>query len=203
MPIILTETDTAADDCTTTQIACSGFAASGDQSRKKATAGGTAGTTAVTLATGGTDFIRTQIGFQSANDEPNSTSWESGNWVVRVEVTTSNMNVTWENTYVCRITGPTGGCAASNSVGSLTSQGTSLGTTGVKTHTVSGAAQAGAAATDEMAIMLATDDNGMVQSWAFKPSQNIDTPVNQDGLMNIRRHMDAADQNATMFAVSF
>ncbi len=172
MALILTQTDTAAD-CGAV-AGCSGATVAGSAVGREATSGGTAGSTEQTVTV---TKNSTEAGFmfQSADNEPNKTSWEAGDWVVRLNVTTSQMDITWEDTYICRFDNACGSLAT---VGSLVSQAISCGSTGVKSMTISGASQT-ANATDEIYIVLvfknaSTHGN---KSIGITPDQNIDTPL--------------------------
>ena len=181
MPIVLTQTDTAA---ACTQDACGNAAIQFEFSAKQATAGGTAGVTAVSLTQNTLNLERSTIFFQSADGEPNSTSWEAGAWTFRLEVTTANKNLGW---------GPVGGSSNNGvGIGSMTPgcvctdvwdfslNGVDLSTTGVKTQTFTTVGNSARSASDRIWIVYGIhNETTMQQAWAYKPSQNIDTPVNQ------------------------
>jgi len=180
MALTLRETDAASDDAFDARDGCSlSLFINSTTSSKKATSGGTGGVTAVSITLDGqaSDNIDT-IQFESAAGEPNSTAWESGTWTVRIEITTANMNINAWKAGVCRRNSagvPQQSLGSAIGVGDFTS-------TGVKTATVTGAASAGASATDQMGITIAPfHGTAKTQTFAYKPSQNIDTPVNQGG----------------------
>lgn len=178
MAIILTETDTAGT-CSVSNYCNSGLIVNSSTTAKKATSGGTAGTTAVSVTidasgVGNSDLF---VGFTSANNEPNNCSWESGTWTFRIEITTANMNITSWDCMICRLTS---GCV---NAGTVVSEGFGTGdfsTTGVKSGTASGSAQAGASSTDLIFVALGAGAGTMTQTFGYKPSQNIDTPINQN-----------------------
>lgn len=135
--------------------------------------GGSPGTLANTVDVGSSATNqwagRTQIA-PAAN-----VSWDSGTWTVRMEVTTSNMNLTWAAVYICRTNSSHVNQAT---IGSATSLGISLGTTGVKSTTVSGASQSPGAG-DLVEILWVFSNGAMsTQSFGMKHSQNIDSPFN-------------------------
>lgn len=105
---------------------------------------------------------------------PASTNWAAGDWTVRYNVSSANMNMTWVATYICRVSST---CVNQATIGSLTGQSISLGTTGVKSMTVSGSAQT-PGATDKIVIMFVFTNGAMTaQSWgASAISANIDSP---------------------------
>lgn len=178
MPITLTETDTAGPGL---QTLCGLFTSQLETNALslEASQGGTAGSTITTFTHAAQADTRISFQFTSPTNVPNSTSWESGNWVVRLEVTTANMNVDWDAVEICRV--DSGGVNVATVV-ATSGLAINLGTTGVKSTTQSGTAQSGANATHRMGISIdIKNGTSMTQSWAGKPSQNIDTPVNQGG----------------------
>lgn len=192
MAITLTQTDTAATCSNPTACAVNKEATI---SVKQATAGGTAGTTAVSVTRGTNATDREIIFFQSAAGEPNSTSWESGTWTVRIEITTSNMNVTSWSTGACALDTA---CSANLQVfgnGPATGDFT---TTGVKTSSRSGNAIT-AGPSDTIVVVIAAGGGTMGDTFGYKPSQNIDTPVEQGLPLVTARGMDVREQNAAMF----
>ena len=181
MPITLVQTDIAAS-CAA--AACGNAALNGATSAKEAKAGGTAGTTAVSLTQDGANGVRSTIFFQSASDEPNSANWEAGSWTCRLEVTTANMNLGWgavggSSADAVGIGSMTPGCVCTD-VWDQSLNGVDLGTTGVKTRTFTTVGNSNRSATDRIWIVYGIhNETSKTQAWAYKPSQNIDTPVNQ------------------------
>lgn len=164
------ETDTAAVDgakqmCSPTGTGTGPQAFQGSQ-------GGSAGSAAHTATLNGA-ISASEIMWESPSGDPNNTSWPAGNWVVRLNVTSANANLQWDACYICRCNSSG---VSQGTVGSLTGQGISLGTTGVKSMTVSGSAQS-AAATDRWYIVLVLKSTSAgIQSCAFHSDQLIDTP---------------------------
>ena len=178
MPITLTETDAASNDPFDASDGCSaGIGANAITSSKQATSGGTAGVTAVFVTQDAENARKDSIQFESAAGEPNSTAWESGTWTVRIEITTANKNITGWGVVVCR---RNSAGVPQESLGENLSAPGDFTTTGVKTATITGNAAVGEVATDQMGITIApSNSTTMLQGFAYKPSQNIDTPVNQ------------------------
>lgn len=172
MPIILRETDTVAD--LAADKYCAVQANNSTMSAKQATSGGTAGVTAVTVTMDGDSAGHSLINFNSDTTEPNSASWEAGDWTVRIEITTANMNMDIIRIYVCRVN------SAGVSQAEIWVDSTqTFVTTGVKTVTNAGGAQT-ANATDVIEVVFECANTfTMAASVGYKPSQNIDTPVNQ------------------------
>ena len=192
MPITLVQTDTAAN-CLENQY-CSANSNNSSQTSRDAISGGTAGVTAVSAQQADVVANRATIGFGST--APNSTQWESGTWTIRLEVTTSNMNIdSWQFT-VCRLNAS---CTNQATVIADTAGTGDFATTGVKSGSASGSAQT--AAPDDVIEVLISPHNStsMFQNWGWKPSQNIDTPVNQGLPLVTARGMDVREQNAAMF----
>ncbi len=199
MALILTQTDTDADSGF--NVGCSGQSAGNVTVAREATDGGTSGTTEV-LPDPGLGVERAVLAFQSdaGGPEPNDTTWEAGDYVVRINVTTARSNSQWTETYICERT--SGGTF--NTVASLTGQTTSLGATGVKTHTVNRATDytAGSASTIYIVVVI-SDTNAHGQSKVgITPDQNIDTPIASATEKTITVSLDAAVQMQKSLAAS-
>jgi hypothetical protein len=183
--ITLTQTDTASDLAASVQLcsAISTFASAG-AAAKAATVGGTAGVTAIstTIHVG---TVTDNFGWlYSDAGVPNNTSWEAGTWTVRCEVTTANANITVLEAQVCRVNSSgTNQASVISGAGALVLGANGATTTGVKSGSASGSAQAGSAAGDRMAVVLTAKNTltSMPTAFSWKPSQNIDTPVTQNG----------------------
>src|SRR4029453_16424859 len=153
-------------------VACSGavLIGGGQEQECLCTVGGTAGGAVVV---GGSQFDagagQAGVMFEIA---PTNTIWAAGSWTFRLNVTTANATVTWTDTYICRLNSAN---VSQATIGSLTGQTTSLSTTGVKTHTVTGAAQT-PAASDKVYIVLVFNCTGANQTLGVTFNQNIDSP---------------------------
>ncbi len=128
--------------------------------------------TAGALTTGSWAFsqavsISRTFEFYSDANYPNNTSWAAGNYVVSLDVTVANSAGTMQWTATCILRVNSSGVSQAT-VGSLTAQTTSLSTTGVKTHTVSGSLQSSASATDRIcAVLVFTSSTGATKSWTL------------------------------------
>src|SRR5262245_17206206 len=132
MAIIYAQTGTAAG--AGSAVACSGgtLIGGGQEKNSLCTIGGTAGG-AVTVGGSQLDAETNQAGVMFEIVPTSSAVWSSGNFTVRLNVTTANANVTWTGTFICRLNSSN---VSQATIGSLTGQTTSLSPTGVKTHTV-------------------------------------------------------------------
>ena len=135
--------------------------------------GGTAGvgTPQVQSTAGELDRAAVMFEMQPANGG----TWGAGDYVIRLNIVTANSNATWIAAFVCRLNSA---CVNQETIGSLTGQSISLGSTGVKTMTVSGSAVT-PADNDKVYIVLVVDfaaDHGNV-AFNFTPDQLIDTPI--------------------------
>lgn len=122
MTITLTETDTASGLGDGT-VFCAGGSSVTSEVNNVATSGGTAGTTDSSSLTIPSSSTRVFAAFVSASGEPNSISWEAGNYVAKVEVTTAaagSGNTTWDGVYICRLNS---GLSNQATVGSVTRYG--------------------------------------------------------------------------------
>jgi hypothetical protein len=171
--LVLTETDTDADNGT--NVGCSGATGGATLIAKEATDGGTAGITQVGPNLGVRELLRAVLMFQSDSDEPGETTWDSGDYVVRVNITQARAGLEWRETYICERT--TGG--SFNTVASLTGQTTDCSTTGTKTHTVNRATDYSAASSSTLYIVCVffmTLPHGTT-NFGVTPDQNINTPI--------------------------
>ena len=171
MPIILAQTDTVAD-CGAV-VGCSGLALANTPGSRELVEGAIAGVAEVTVTIQGS-ITTAAVMFQSQDNAPGDVSWEAGDWVVRINITTSNSNCAWNEVYICRFDAVCGSLAT---VGFNTGLGIGLGSTGVQSSTVSGSQQT-AGITDEIYVVLGIGNASPVnQSFGFTPDQNIDTPI--------------------------
>ena len=185
MAMTFTQTDdTGSFGCTATELlGCSGLSAGGDLTTNDARAcvnGGTPGTGSniINLFSSETNVVEKAF----ICDVGSSVSWDSGTWTIRLNVTASNMNITWTRVYVCRINST---CVNQETIGSNTAVGISLGTTGVKSTTVSGSAQTPAVG-DKVLIVLAFTNGAMsVQAATSVPNQDIDSPFTASSNVSI------------------
>ncbi len=128
---------------------------------------------------------RAALMFQTVPGAPGKTTWEAGNYVVRINTTLALIDMLWEDAYICRFDVNCGSLAV---VGSLLAQGLSLSTAGVKSMTVSGALQGSTNSDDTIYIVLVFSNPSASQpNIGITPDQNIDTPLlpeafNEDSL---------------------
>ncbi len=137
----------AASDLTGYPGSCSNATALGSlPPQALVSSGATTGSYATTIAKGSTE----ELVLNSASGVPGLTSWPAGNWVVQLDVTTANTNLSWTATCVVRVSS-----TGSNlgEVGSLTGQNISLGATGVQSMTISGALM-GTSSTDRVQVIV-------------------------------------------------
>src|SRR5688572_15417660 len=104
--------------------------------RKQAQAGGTPGTVETTLLMAGSATARRGVHWEIVPAA--GVSWDAGTWTIRFNVTTANMNVVISAIYLCRVSS---GCVNQATIGSATGLALSMGTVGVVSQNISGAAQ--------------------------------------------------------------
>jgi hypothetical protein len=152
---------------TDTGGACTGLEAN----IRLASDGGSAGSTPVSLTITAT-VGRSAFPFEA---NPNLTAWAAGDYTVRLNVTTANMNLTVTAVDVFIYNSSCG------SVGSIASSGvvsTSLSTTGVKSWTINDPSSHTRSATDKLIVRLTISNGAMSdQAFSFTPNQLIDTPL--------------------------
>ncbi len=176
MPITLVQTDDASDLAPFDY--CGGLL--DDAAPAQAgVVGGTAGSSAVSITcdNGLKDVTISYLNVFSESGVPNSTAWEAGNWTLRTEITTADMDLTDLDCCVRRVNS----AGVNQQTIILVADLGDATTTGVKSVTAAGTS-ADASATDRILVdYLVFNANNMGDTFAFSPSQNIDTPVNQGG----------------------
>lgn len=113
-------------------VGCSGATAEASPDARQILRGGSAGSIEITIDPGN-GLTRACLAFQSDTGipEPGVTTWQAGDYVVRLNVTTARSGMIWEETYICERTSG----AVFNTVASLTGQTTTMDA-GTQTHTV-------------------------------------------------------------------
>lgn len=169
MAYSLQQTDTAATDGAI--AACSGTNAGTTTDNRRATSGGTAGTTTHSVTVGITS-VRRLVHFETAPGELDGHTIPSGNWVVRLNVTVAGADMIWDSVWICRVDS---NGISQGTIGSATSQGVNLTSTGVKSITVSGNSDTPNTG-DRIYIVLGMRSAGG-DTITYKPDQLIDTPI--------------------------
>ena len=153
-------------------VGCSGAALANQPRDRECVEGGTpdgaAGSSLTSNTTGQAAVMLQLEGILAA-------SWEAGDWVVRFNLTTANSLITLQEIHVCRFNSS---CVNQGSVGSLTGIGEGWGSTGVKTHTITGSADVGGVF--DNAYIIAVFDAGGVhgnQAFSITYDQDIDSPL--------------------------
>lgn len=168
LPRNIQQTNTAATSGAV--AACSGATLVAAPSAKQATNGGTPALvpTSITILT---TTKRAAIMFESAPYEPGYSDWLSGNWVVRLNVTSGTADAVWDDTYICRIRSDG---TVRSTMGSLLNQSTAIAG-GVASHVVATVASGGAY-TDRVYIVLVFEAPGVPNGvFEYTPDQVITT----------------------------
>lgn len=169
MAIIYAETDTGQTGNPVTR--CDSDPAGPANQGFQASVGGTPGTTGWSVSTGASATSEWDFSIQII--PASGVSWDAGTWTVRFNVSTANMNVTLVGVYICQADS---GMNNKATIGSSTGLAISLGTTGVKSTTVSGSS-ATPAAGDMVYILLIFSNGAMTNSSTnIQMNQNIDSP---------------------------
>ena len=108
-------------------------------------------------------------------------SWNAGNWTVNLDVNVANANVTWVGLDICRISS---GCVSQASIATQ-SLSINLGTTGVKSTTVTGVAQNPSAGDKVVVLLSFTNSAATLQSWTVNSDQPIVSPFALYAFRNI------------------
>lgn len=199
MTIDYQQTDSAGDCSAATY--CSGATALTPS--RQASVGGTPGTAENSYSLGA-GAIR---GIGQVSITPASgVTWAAGDWTVRFNVTTSNMNVSLRNIYICRISSACVNLGVI--IGSLTGLADAMSATGVKTYTISGAAQTPNAGDRIMVILVMENTNTMTtQVIGITPSEIITSPftagsVTHEGSVSESITLVETDAAAAVFGAS-
>lgn len=132
--------------------------------------GSSGGTETVTLASG--PSTRNQAGLISVAVAA-GVVWGAGQWTVRLNVTTANMNMTLDTVIIVRTSS---GCVGQEVIGTAASLAISLGSTGVKSVNVTGISVT--PSVGDIVTVESTVSNSSMnsQSVVFTMDQNIDSP---------------------------
>lgn len=152
--------------------ACSASAFDATPGARLCVLGGVAGSTPFNVGGGAFDSGNVESLIMWEINPAAGTTWGEGDWTVRINVSTAQASVTWSATYICRLNSSD---VSQATIGSLTGQTTSMATTGVKTHTVAGAAQTPAAGDKVyiVAVLTAAANNRQI---GITPDQLISSP---------------------------
>jgi len=150
---------------------CAGGTLNGATGGSQAQVGGTAGTTELLLSIDAN--ASTLRAFFYEFIVPAGTVGASGTLTIRLNLTTKRGGLTWEEVHVCRINSS---CVNQETIGSSTALAIDLGTTGVKSTTVSGSAITFAAGDKVMVIISISSTDGMARNIGITPSEIQDTP---------------------------
>lgn len=173
--LVFTQTSTA-PSCAMDPF-CSGGTNAGDSGfnvRSLCVVGATPSETPQTfiIPASGTNQIGVQL--ELVPDTDAGTAWNAGTWTVRLNNGTSEPDSTWDSVHICRVNSA---CTNQETVGSTTGLGISLGSTGVKTATVAGAAQSPATGDKIQIICIFSTVSGNNDFPNVIPNQDIDTPL--------------------------
>lgn len=103
-------------------------------------------------------------------------NWNAGNWTVRINITSSNMNVTWVGLRIRRLSAA---CVAQETLyDNNAAFSEAFSSTGVKTQTVSANGAASPAADDVVMVELYLNNSNTMsaQSYGYTPDQIITSP---------------------------
>jgi hypothetical protein len=177
MPIIFTQTDNTG---VTEAAFCSGLSANGANGTRQATDGGSAGVTGVSVVINGS--AATLRFFYFTLPVAAGINWNSGNWTVRINVTTGAANCTWETCHICRVNSSDVNQAT---IGSATGLGIAISGTGAQSTTFSGAAQTPGVGDKVVIVLGVSNSNSCTRTSGITPDQNIDSPFEPSGTPSV------------------
>ena len=176
MAVDLQQTDAPSGSPEAAQVGCSGRSLSGGSPTyaRLCTEGGTAGTTEILPALA--NLETTVVAYNDISDAIGVTSWDSGTYTWRLNITTTSATVTLEEVHVCRLNSS---LVSQESLGSSTGLGQSLGSSGVISGNVTGSA-ATASASDVVAFIYVfsnSHSHGGDDPVGITPNQVLNTPI--------------------------
>lgn len=136
-----------------------------------AESGGTLGSTPFGLFTAGSETLVVSGIFKCTVNS--GVSWNAGTWTWRLNVTSSNMFITLERVYICRVNSSDTNQAT---IGSATGLGLSLGSTGVLSGNITGSAQTPSAGDYVGIFFVVSNSNMNNQQISYTPDQVINSP---------------------------
>lgn len=157
---------------------CSGLNAAPTEQSTEIDEGSLPGTTEETISIGSVDTKQRAYYMQPALAPSTDFDWNTGNWVVRIDITTASMDTFWEDSYICRVNSA---CTSQATIGSLIDQNISLGSTGVKTMTVSGLAQTPSVGDSFVVVLAFSTTSHAGSSAGITPDRFLDTPLTPVG----------------------
>lgn len=173
MALNFTQTNTAGTTGIDAPSACAsgdpGFGGAG--TTRIASDGGSVGSTPVSIQFNGSAEGLGKHGFEIT--VASGVSWDAGTWTVRLNVTAANMNLTLTK---CRLCVFNSSNISQASLGSNTELSISLGSTGVKTASVTGSSYSPSVGDKVMVIWYTVNGSMSSQTFEFTPDQNIDSP---------------------------
>lgn len=175
---VLIFTQTQNDAPSGASAGSSGYSLAGTPQTTSAVSGGTPGTTNKTTEQAGSTTVATFM----IQASPGVDTWQEGDYIVRLNVTKTTVNVVWVATYICERT--TGG--AFNTVASLTGQTETMNAIGVHTMTItrSGGDFTPNSSDSTLYIVCVFNNTHKKQSRGISilPNQDVDTPID-DGIL--------------------
>ncbi len=174
MPAFFQQTDTNANG-SAEAAHCSGNSDSTDKDSNQADVGGAAGSTERTHSPDNSAADLNGVWMELGNAvDIDAYDGLSGNWETRLNITTSNHQLTLDEIHICRVNSS---YVNQETLGSSVGIGANLGSTGVQSHTVNQGSNTTITAGDKIIIIYAFDNaQSMPQSLGYTPDQIIDAP---------------------------
>lgn len=168
--INFTQTDVAANASAEAAL-CSALSENADEESALCAEGASAGSVEKTITSDASASELTALYFECTVAA--GVSWGAGLWTVRFNLTTANHQITWDSVYICRVNSSYVNQAT---IGSATSLGQVLSSTGTKSTTVSGAGQSPSVGDIVIVVFAFSNGNSCPQDIGVTPSLNIDSP---------------------------
>jgi hypothetical protein len=135
--------------------------------------GGTAGVTGVSCTNDSTTAEEIHAWFQSSPGELDGLTIAAGNWTVGLNITSAQAAFTYTKCFICHLNSSG---TSIGTIGSVTGLGISLGTTGVKTATVSGSQVTFGTSETFVCCLLMTCNTSSIRTFQFTPNATVVAP---------------------------
>lgn len=166
MTVDFQQTDTNAN-ASALAVLCSGNSNNTDKESNTAQSGGSAGSTprTVTMDISAADLNAVWMEITDID----SYDGASGTWITRLNITSSNHQITLDEIHICRVNSS---YVNQETLGSSVGIAANLGSTGVQTHNVTQSSSTTISAGDKIIVIYAFDNGStMTQDIAYTPDQ--------------------------------
>ena len=155
----------------------SGMAESSTATKKLAFDGGSSGATqySVTIEGSDTGAASLQVGMQWNAITVGRTTWDAGDWIVRLNVSDGNPNVSWQEAHICRVNTSN---VVQETIASVTGLNILMSLASTKTVTMTTVGSATALSTDKILWTLVFQKStSATATFKYKSNKNLASPI--------------------------